>query len=390
MIGDRTIVLLSLSQFLCWGISYYMIGVFGPAIAADTGWALTLVYSGFSGALVVMGLVSGIVGDMIDKHGGRAVMTTGSGLMAVAFVGLGLSESLLLYDVSWALLGIAMRMTLYEAAFATLARAGGAGARRSISKVTLLGGLSSAAFWPVGDALVASVGWRHALFVYALLALVGMALHWMLPSGNQRDVAAQAEIGAERACRPRIWPAAFLFTVMSTLSAFINSGLSAHMLGIFSGLGLAAGTVVIVSSLRGIGQSLARLWEVAFGGKMSSFRLGVIAAAGLPLAFAIGLAWGGHSLGAAAFALTYGLSIGLFTIVRGVQPLQLFDPSAYGRLSGWMLAPAFFASALAPLLYAGIIESQGSGAALRFSLILAFGTFISAVLISQLYGQEAQ
>ncbi|MCA1406243.1 hypothetical protein I6F26_17625 [Ensifer sp. IC3342] len=118
--------------------------------------------------------------------------------------------------------------------------------------------------------------------------------------------------------------------------------------------------------------------------------IGVIAAAGLPFAFAIGLAWGGHSLGAAAFAVTYGVSIGLFTTVRGLQPLQLFDTRAYSRLSGWMLAPAFFASALAPLLYAGIIESQGSGAALRFSLVLAFGTFVSAVLISQLYGQEAR
>ncbi len=47
-VGRRTIVCLGISQLVCWGISYYLIGVFGELIAADLGWSRTLVYGGFS------------------------------------------------------------------------------------------------------------------------------------------------------------------------------------------------------------------------------------------------------------------------------------------------------------------------------------------------------
>ena len=50
-------------------------------------------------------------------------------------------------------LGVGMRLTLYEAAFAALARIGGPEARRPMSQITLLGGLASTVFWPIGHAL---------------------------------------------------------------------------------------------------------------------------------------------------------------------------------------------------------------------------------------------
>ncbi|MGO4836448.1 MFS transporter, partial [Rhizobiaceae sp. 2RAB30] len=181
MIARRHIVSLGLSQFICWGTSYYLIGVFGDAIAADLGWSITLVHSGFSGALVVMGLTSGFVGRMIDAHGGRVVMTAGSVLLAIGCVGLGRSYDLFSYNLSWACLGLAMRMTLYEAAFATLAGLGGRSARRPMSQVTLLGGLASTAFWPLGHALEDALGWRGAVSVFGMLALTTAALHWSLP-----------------------------------------------------------------------------------------------------------------------------------------------------------------------------------------------------------------
>ena len=58
-----------------------------------------------------------------------------------------------------------MRLTLYEAAFAALARIGGPDARRPISQITLLGGLASTVFWPIGHALAERLGWRGAVLV---------------------------------------------------------------------------------------------------------------------------------------------------------------------------------------------------------------------------------
>lgn len=120
MISRRLVVVLGLSQLVSWGVSYYMIGVFGER-------------------------------------------------MALACLGLSQSGSLPLYGASWACLGLAMRITLYEAAFATLVRIGGRSARPAISQITLLGGLSSTVFWPIGHGRANQFGWRGALVGYALL-----------------------------------------------------------------------------------------------------------------------------------------------------------------------------------------------------------------------------
>ncbi|MDE2609501.1 MAG: MFS transporter, partial [Burkholderiales bacterium] len=92
MIARRTVVLLGLSQLVCWGITYYLIGGFGALIVADLRWAPTIVYGGFSAALLVMGLVSPVTGRLIDRFGGRPVMAAGSLCSAIGCAGIALSH----------------------------------------------------------------------------------------------------------------------------------------------------------------------------------------------------------------------------------------------------------------------------------------------------------
>src|SRR5664279_5614095 len=121
MITRRIVLYLGLSQLICWGISYYLIGGFGDRMARDLGWSQAVVYGGFTAALVVMGLTSPTIGRMIDRVGGRQVMTAGSLLLATGCAGLAVSHGIVPYYASWCCLGIAMRLTLYDAAFAVLA-----------------------------------------------------------------------------------------------------------------------------------------------------------------------------------------------------------------------------------------------------------------------------
>src|SRR5690606_18128009 len=124
LILRRTVFFLGLSQLVCWGTAYYLIGGFGQVIGDDLGWGRDLVYGGFSLALLVMGFASPLAGRLIDRHGGRKVMATGSVLIALGCAGVALSHGVTLYYASWIVLGLAMRLTLYDAAFATLARIG--------------------------------------------------------------------------------------------------------------------------------------------------------------------------------------------------------------------------------------------------------------------------
>ena len=120
-ITRKLVLLLGVSQLVCWGISYYLIGIFGNAMAADLGLSLTVTYGGFTAALLVMGLTSTLIGRTIDRWGGRPVMVAGSLLSAAGCLGLAAATEVVGYYAAWVVLGLAMRTTLYDAAFAALA-----------------------------------------------------------------------------------------------------------------------------------------------------------------------------------------------------------------------------------------------------------------------------
>lgn len=392
MIARRLVWSLGLSQLVLWGVSYYLIGVFGERIARDLGWSQTLVFGGFSAALVVMGLVSAPVGRLIDRHGGRPVMALGSILTALGCAGIALAHGPILYYAAWLCLGLAMRMALYDAAFASLARIGGPAARRPISGITLLGGLASTFMWPVGEALAAVFGWRGALFCYAGFALATLPLHLAIPPGRYErpTIASHVEVAPLATSRGDRILAGLLYALVIMLTSFLNSGMSAHMIGILSGLGMAAAVAVSVSMLRGVGQSLARFAELVFGRRLNPLALGLVATGLIPIGFVAGL-FGGVSVGAGiAFAFLYGAGNGLVTIVRGTQPLVLFDPRDYGTLVGRLIAPGFFLSALAPVLYALTIEHFGHAAALYLSLAVAGLTFAASLALWLRFGDRAR
>lgn len=388
MIARKTVVTLGVSQLVCWGISYYLVGVFGDAMAADLGWSRSVVHGGFSAALLVMAFSSRLAGSLIDRHGGRRVMAAGSVLIAAGCLGLAAARSLGTYYAAWACLGIAMRFTLYDAAFAALARIGGPGAKRAISQITLLGGLASTTFWPLGHLLAGPLGWRGALVAYAGFALLTIPLHLAIPAERHVSEAGRAA-GAERAPlalgnRDR-WIAGGLYALVVTLAAFLNSAMSAHMIGLLTGSGLAVSAAVSVAMLRGVGQSLARLAEVLSGSRLDPLALNLLASVLLPVSFVAGLGSGGLAL-AAAFALLYGAGNGISTIARGTLPLALFDYRTYGTVVGRLVAPSFLVSAAAPFAYALVVERLGGAAAMELSLAVSLTGLAAGVALRWRFG----
>lgn len=395
MLTKRLVFYLGLSQLICWGVCYYLIGGFGAAMVADLGWSSVLVYGGFSLALLVMGLTSPLIGRLIDRHGGRLVMAAGSLCATTGCLALAASHEIVTYYLAWALLGLAMRLTLYEAGFATLARLGGAQARTAMSQITLLGGLASTSFWPLGHALASAFGWRGALVVYAGLALLTLPLHLAIPRGRFSGTAAAGNDiattpgGAEPDAGSAVPPlattpvqnqeAAWLYATICALVSLLNAAMSAHMIPILSGLGLGAGVAVTIASLRGVGQSSARACEILFGRRLDPIDLNLLALGLLPIAFLAGCLSGQSSVAAGGFALLYGAGNGLATITRGTLPLVLFDHSAYGRITGRLLVPSFITAALAPLLYAGFLDRFGPRAGLILSLALTFIALAAAL-----------
>ncbi|WP_223633012.1 MFS transporter [Planococcus sp. 4-30] len=394
MITRRTVISLGISQLVCWGISYYLIAAFGARIAEDLGWTDAIVYGGFSASLVIMAIASPLTGRLIDRYGGSIVMSIGSILLALGCGGIALSHSLGTYYASWMVLGFAMRLSLYDAAFAALARIGGAHAKRPISQITLLGGLASTIFWPIGFFLTETFGWRPALIIYATLALLTLPLHLSLPKGRFSEVrhtadAAMPPLSPAATTAREKWIAGSLYALIFTLLNFLNSGMSTHMITLLAGLGLTAALSVWISTLRGIGQSLARVCEVLFGARLHPVSLTILASALLPIGFITGLFSGEFLTAALLFAFLFGAGNGLMTITRGSLPLVLFDHDTYGTYVGKLLIPGFLLSAIAPIVYTYVINRFGEQTALTGSAGLAFIIFALSLVLKSRYYTDA-
>ncbi|MEZ2218630.1 MFS transporter [Rhizobium sp. RCC_161_2] len=382
MISGRTILCLALSQLVAWGVTYYLIGVFDKLMAADLGWSSEIIHGGFAIGLLAMGVVSPLAGRSIDRLGGRKVMVAGAVLTAIGCFALAICETLLGYCAAWICLGIAMRLTLYDAAFAALARIGGLRARRPMSQITLLGGLASATFWPVGHFLAVTFGWRGAVAVYGGLALLTIPLYLAIPEERTEASSETAAHSPPLATDPReVIVFGRLYALLIGLANFLNAGMSAHMIGILTGLGLAASAAVWIAASRGVGQSLARLCEVLFGREIDPFTLTLLASLMLPVAFVAGLFAGKSIVAAIVFAALYGIGNGLLTITRGTLPLILFDPRSYGSVVGSLIAPSFVLSATAPVIYAFVIDGFGQAGALYLSAGISMVALIAAAVL---------
>lgn len=391
----RALLVLSVTQIIAWGVLFYAIALWGPRIAAETGWSDMVLYGGYSLALVGSGLWSPFFGRLIDRRGGRFAMTIGSLLGAAGLALLASARTEIVYALAWVVIGCAMAASLYDPAFATLARISGdapARTRRAISFLTLPGGFASTVFWPLTLFLLHAFDWRQTAWLYAgFLLFICAPLHrFGLPGADERESPPAPETQAAEARRekpPLTGKAArraalLLFALVIAAHGFPTSALSVHVVRLLDLLGLTEGQAVLAASLVGPAQVGARILELLFGKRLSAINLGLVATALLPLAFLI-LLFVAVSPGAAmVYGIVYGASNGLVTIARGIVALSLFGPEGYGRTLGLIAAPALAIKAAAPPLFALGLTAFGPQAMLWMSLALAILAFGAMALLA--------
>ena len=144
-----------MTQILAWGSTFYLLGVLAPLIVQDTHWNYDVVVAGVSVGLLVAGLASPRVGHLIAQYGGRRVLATGAVLLSAGLITIGTARTFSGYILGWAVVGLGMSASLYDAAFATLGSIYGAQARGPISALTLVAGFASTACWPLSAVLAA-------------------------------------------------------------------------------------------------------------------------------------------------------------------------------------------------------------------------------------------
>lgn len=386
--GALLIPALGATQILGYGALYYAFTVLAPRITAEFGWPPEWTFGGFAVGLLLGGAVAPVTGSLIDRHGTRPVMAAGSLLAGLSLLALAEARGLASYIAAMVALQAVTTAVFYDAAFAALAQARGGGARRAISQLTLIGGFASTLFWPLTSALLALLDWRGVYRLYGLAQiLVCVPLHLFLLPGRVARPLLEAG-GAAAIAPPPEAPAlltgparrrAFLLLALAfSLQGFVVSAMAVHMLALLQGFGLPAAVAVAVGAMLGPSQVAGRLVEMLFGRAVPPVTTAWVSACLMPVGLVLLLAGGALPAVAGAFAIAFGISMGLSSIVRGTVPLQLFGPAGFGATMGRLSAPGLVVKAAAPLVFAVSLERVGVAAS---TLLLAAVSALAAAAL---------
>lgn len=291
-------------------------------------------------------------------------------------------------------IGALQAATLYEPAFAVVARRTGAvHARAGITAVTLWGGFASTVFIPLVQWLLDAGGWRGALMVLGAINIVLCAsLYWtvidpkadMKPNfpGEAGTVADGPSILSWAVRRPVFWALAVAFTIYAGLfSAF-----TFHLYPLLVERGLDPSTVVIAMALIGPAQVAGRVAIMILATAAPVKAIGSVVVLAFPLSLLLLLAQPLNIAIVGLLAILYGSANGIFTIVRGLAVPEMLTPHAYGAINGALAAPSLVVRALAPVGAALLWASAGSYDPVVLALLLGASllavSFWTAALLS--------
>ncbi len=336
---------LGTTQTLAWASSYYLVAILAADMARDTGSSQTGVFAAFSSALLISALLGPRVGRTIDRFGGREVLSLSNLLFAAGLGILAVSQSQPVLWMGWLVIGAAMGLGLYDAAFATLGRMYGSTARSAITGITLIAGFASTVGWPLTAWGEAALGWRAVCAAWAISHIVlGLPLNLLLLPKLRTDPSTQT----------------FAFAA----GWVVSTAMAAHLPRLLEAAGATTAQTIAAAALVGPAQVAARVLEAGFLSRYHPLVSARLSTLTHPIGAALLLAGGGWL--AMPFTLLHGAGNGIFTIARGTVPLAVFGPENYGYRLGLIGAPARILQSGAPIAF-GVLIDRFSAQALLFS-----------------------
>ncbi len=383
----RAIIGLGITQIIGWGCSFTALTIFGTPIGKALGLSREVVFGGITVMLLVSAFLAPRFGKLVDRLGARRVMVAGSFVAALAMLAQAQSAGLVSYMLGWVMFGIAMPMMLNTAAMPGLVQVVGPNARRAITGLTLLSGLTGTVFLPLSSWLLDEIGWRNAYFLFAALhVLVCAPIHWIVlrrrqepvitPRGDARPAVAESPLTPEQ----KRW-AFVLLATWSCTEGLLTWGLYMQVIDVLTGMGLSRSEAVWTWALVGPMQATARFFELMSGNRHSILTTALGSALMTTTSFAAFLLLGVSANSTIVFCLLMGLGHGLFAVARNTLPLTLFGAKEFGTYMGLLMVPQNIVNALAPVLFAFIIARVTPQAAL---MVAAFSACLGCIAVVML------
>jgi MFS family permease len=373
---------LGVGQIVAWGSFYYVFVTVTAPMTAEFDWTKTEVNGALSVVLAITGLCSYTRGRWIDRYGGRLLMTSAACCgTALLYLWAHVTELWQLYAISVGI-GVVTAMTLYDAAFAVVARMLGPDYRKAIIFITLFGGLASTVFVPLTQHLVDTHGWRNALKMLAVIQLPFCAgIPYLLLRGRERPGRqrhASNEPPVTVSIRPALaHPVFWLLALSFTSYAFMFTSLIFSLVPMLNESGYTTAEAVAAYACIGPAQLGGRIAVLTLERFISITAAGMIGTLLPALAMIIFITLQPHSPLVFAFAISFGIGMGIKTIVQATAAPEFLGRAGYGALQGALLFPVYIAQAVSPLLAAWIWQFHNNSDLLEVALLLAAG--VSAV-----------
>ncbi|ODU51634.1 MAG: hypothetical protein ABS98_06435 [Lysobacteraceae bacterium SCN 69-48] len=289
MSARLTAARLGVSQTVAWASSYYLPAVMAGPISHSLGIAPAEVFFGLSGALLLSALLAPVVGRAMEHLDGRRILAASNGVFASGLLILSTAKTPWGMVGAWGLLGLAMAMGLYDAAFSVLTRLYGAAAKEPITVVALVAGFASTVGWPATAWMDHILGWRLACVAWAALHLcVALPLNLSLPKATApatpvRTVAIPPSAGTLVPTRGILTLLAYVFAA----NWFVSTALAAHLPSLFVGTGMTLSAAIAAAALVGPAQVAARIAEMVVLRRAGSLTSAMVACLLHPLGVAL-------------------------------------------------------------------------------------------------------
>ena len=153
-------------------------GLMLAPVARDAGWSLAALSLGLAVQQLTSGLVQPFIGALADTKGPRIVVAGGGLVYAAGLMLMGFGGSLWAFQIGGGLfVGTALAAISFSVVLGAVARAAPDHKRSLYLGMASAGGsFGMFAFVPVGQALIAGLGWQGALAVLSVLALLMVPL----------------------------------------------------------------------------------------------------------------------------------------------------------------------------------------------------------------------
>lgn len=373
---------LAVAQILLWGASFFILSVLAGPIMIEMKWSHAMVYGVLSISLLVSGLVSSKIGNLINKNEKDYILSYSGFVMALGLTVIGLAHNFIIFVLGWLIIGIAMGMGLYDALFALLGKKYGSNASKSIIQITLISGFAPTISWFVISYFLGFVDWRTICFVYALLlVLLVFPLHYFaLKTANVVTTKYKEDIKIDVKTNYFNNKIFRLLLVYFTIGSILMTGIVVHLIDILLSKQIPLATAVGLAALLGPSQVGVRVIDLILP-KKSPEKTAIISAVAILLGLIVLLiSFKIAFLG----VIIFGLGNGMRSILKGTLPLTFFEQKEYALVMGKLAGLPLIAQAATPFIGGFILQQFGSTAFLIGLGVLAFVNIMLVFILNKL------